>query len=407
MDALVGRVLAELVAEAHLMEPAAVADLLAERARPLGVHGVRIYLADLQQRRLRPLPGGARPAPEALAIDTTLAGRAFQTVSAHHTPMPGTDGRFRLWEPLIDGTERIGVLEFVVDDVGAAMLARYRTLASVAGLIVSSKSAHSDTYDKVRRCQTVTMQAELVWGYMAPPTFATEQVVLSAVLEPAYEVGGDAYDYSLVGDRLHISLFDAVGHDLAAGLITSVAMAACRNTRRSGGDLADIVACADQAIADQFGASRFATALLCDLDLGTGRLTWIPCGHPPPLLIRDNKVVKELFRPPWLPLGLADHFPGAFSAVDGGDWPPPVYDQQLQPGDRLLLYTDGVTEARAADGSLFGPERLGDFIVRNSAFGIPAPETLRRLNNAIVDHQHGDLSDDATTILLEWMPGHP
>ena len=59
-------------------------------------------------------------------------------------------------------------------------------------------------------------------------------------------------------------------------------------------------------IARQFGESRFVTALLCDLDVATGVFSWIPCGHPPPLLIRGNKVIKELARRPQLPLGLAE-----------------------------------------------------------------------------------------------------
>src|SRR5918911_198720 len=106
----------------------------------------------------------------------------------------------------------------------------------------------------------------MVWAFLAPRTFATSEVAVAATLEPAYEVGGDAFDYSLIGDRLQVSIFDAVGHDLAAGLLAGVAMASCRSSRRSGGTLQHIVTRADHAIARQFGHSRFVTALLCDLD---------------------------------------------------------------------------------------------------------------------------------------------
>ena len=105
-------------------------------------------------------------------------------------------------------------------------------------------------------------------------------------LEPAYEAGGDAFDYTLLDDHLHVSIFDALGHDLSAGLTASVGIASCRSTRRAGGSLTAIAARADDAIAGVFGEERFVTAVLCDfLDLATGLLTWIPCGHPPPLLI--------------------------------------------------------------------------------------------------------------------------
>jgi serine phosphatase RsbU (regulator of sigma subunit) len=406
-DGVAGRVFADLLAQAHLMAPGALTGVLAERARPLGVRGVRIYLADLQQRHLHPLPDNAADSPEALPIDSTLAGRAFQTITIHRASTAAAGGGLvQLWVPLVDGTERLGVLELIVEDAGEAMLGRYRTLASLAGLLIASKSVYSDTYARVRRSREVALQAELVWAFLAPMTFATEQVIVSAVLEPAYEVGGDAFDYSLLGEHLHVSLFDAAGHDLAAGLIASVAMASSRATRRSGGGLADIVARADHAIASQFGPSRFATALLCDLNTATGEFTWIPCGHPPPLLIRDNKVIKELFRRPWLPLGIADTPSATATAADAGDLSPPVYTEQLEPRDRILLYTDGVVEGRAR-GSQFGLERLTDFIIRHSASGLSAPEILRRLNHAILDHQHGRLSDDATAVLIEWRPGNP
>jgi hypothetical protein len=77
-DRVAGRVLADLLAQAHLMAPGALAGVLAERARPLGVHGARIYLADLQQRHLHLLPDNAADSPAVLSIDSTLAGRAFR-----------------------------------------------------------------------------------------------------------------------------------------------------------------------------------------------------------------------------------------------------------------------------------------------------------------------------------------
>jgi serine phosphatase RsbU (regulator of sigma subunit) len=256
----------------------------------------------------------------------------------------------------------------------------------------------------------MTLQAEMVWAFMAPRTFATDRFLVTATLEPAYDVGGDSFDYSLIGDRLHVSIFDATGHDLAAGLLASVGMASCRSSRRAGGTLSQIAARADHAIARQFGGNRFVTALLCDLDLATGEFAWIPCGHPPPLLIRGNKVVKELARRPRLPLGLSglDGTPAAdrYGAASGGTYDH-VESERLEPGDRVLLYTDGITEGRAADDSPFGTERLSDFVIRHSNAGTPAPETLRRLTQAITDYQHGKLTDDATIVLLEWMPDRP
>jgi serine phosphatase RsbU (regulator of sigma subunit) len=412
LDAVAGRVAGELLGQSHVMAPSAVTEAIAETARPLGVSGACIYLADLQQVNLRAMPGSAGQFPDILAIDSTTAGRTYKTVSVQHVPDDGDPDSHHVWIPLIDGTERLGVLELVVRDVNDKILPYYQMLASLAGLIIVSKGNYSDTYAQTRRSQKMALQAEMVWAFMAPRTFATERVLVTGILEPAYEVGGDAFDYSLIGDYLHVSIFDAVGHDLAAGLLASVAMASCRSTRRSGGGLPDIVVRAGQAIADQFGdsrvsAPRFVTALLCDLDITTGVFRWIPCGHPPPLLIRDNKVTEELARRPELPLGITEPALAAGRGAQPGQPAPTVYSKQLEPGDRVLLYTDGVTEGRAADGIPFGDQRLADFVIRHCEAGTPAPETMRLLNRAIIDYQDGRLTDDTTTVMLEWMPDHP
>jgi serine phosphatase RsbU (regulator of sigma subunit) len=68
----------------------------------------------------------------------------------------------------------------------------------------------------------------------------------------------------------------------------------------------------------------------------------------------------------------------------------------------VLLYTDGVTEARAPDGTFFGDQRLTDLIIRNLAAGLPAPETMRRVVRALLEHQQGNLSDDASLVLVQW-----
>jgi hypothetical protein len=410
LDAVAGRVITELLERSHLLDPTAIGDQLAEVARPLGVRGVGIYLADVQEQFLRPMPCQAGT-PAELPIDSTIAGRAYRTITVQHLPAADGGDGYRVWIPLVDGTERLGVMQLSVSDVSQPMLGCYRTLASLAGLMFTAKRSYSDEYVQAERRQEMSLQAEMVWAFLPPRTFATERVLVTASLEPAYEVGGDAFDYALIGERLHVSIFDSAGHDLASGLLASVGMASCRSTRRSGGSLADIVVRADHAIASQFGKSRFVTALLCDLDIRTGEFSWIPCGHPPPLLIRGNKVIKELAAPPQLPLGIAhlDSPAGQlmYRGEPYGESAAPVRTEQLQPGDRLMLYTDGVTEGRAADGAPFGTGRLGDFVIRHSSAGTPAPETLRRLNRAIVEYQHGRLSDDATIVLLEWLPDHP
>ncbi|MGH3168334.1 MAG: PP2C family protein-serine/threonine phosphatase [Trebonia sp.] len=398
-----------LLGQSHLMRPADVAGALARAARPLGVSAVQVYLADLQQHHLAPLPPGEDRDARELPIGSTLAGRAYQTVAIQLAPARGdrgADAAYHVWIPLIDGTDRLGVLRLTVTDVSDAMLARYRTLASLAGIVIMAKYGYSDLYAQAQRDQKMALQAELVWACLAPRTFATERVLVSASLEPAYEAGGDAYDYSLLGDHLHVSIFDALGHDLSAGLLASVGLASCRSTRRSGGSLSAMAARADTAIAGFFGEDRYVTALLCDLDLTTGLFTWIPCGHPPPLLIR-GRAVMELDRASQPPLGLGNLYTKRDEGSGDDSALVQLYAEKLEPADRVLLYTDGVTEGRAPDGTPFGLDRLADFIIRHSSALLPAPETMRRLNHAILDYQQGRLRDDATAVLIEWQPEQP
>ena len=133
--------------------------------------------------------------------------------------------------------------------------------------------------------------------------------------------------------------------------------------------------------------------MLLRLDLDTGRVTWISAGHPPPLVIRQGRHGRTLDATPTTPLGV--HL--------GGE--PKVATASLQPGDLLLLYTDGLTEARGADGQMFELHGLTQFIVREASSGAPAPETLRRLRHAVVAAPGTDLRDDATAILVEWRRG--
>src|SRR6202012_5946529 len=248
LDAVAGRVLADLLARSHLLAPEEIGVVLAQAAEPLGVSGAWVYLADLQQRYLHAVPGAAGQRPHRQEIDGSTAGSAYQSASIRIARGRGT-GPGRVWLPLLSGAERRGGLELQVSDVSEPMLTRYQMLASLAALLITSKSGYGDAYSQATRSQPMALQGEMVWAVTGPRTLATGEVLVTATLEPAYDVGGDAFDYSLLGDRLYVSVFDAVGHDVTSGLLTSMAMAACRSTRRSGGSLRDMVARADDAVA--------------------------------------------------------------------------------------------------------------------------------------------------------------
>ncbi|MEV5753286.1 SpoIIE family protein phosphatase [Actinoallomurus sp. NPDC052308] len=97
-----------------------------------------------------------------------------------------------------------------------------------------------------------------------------------------------------MGTAVRMTVLDAAGHDLIAELVACVGLASCRSTRRAGGTLAEIATVADSAIREHSPEWRFMTGLLLNLETETGHLEWVNCGHPPPLLIRKDKVIKEL-----------------------------------------------------------------------------------------------------------------
>jgi serine phosphatase RsbU (regulator of sigma subunit) len=256
-----------------------------------------------------------------------------------------------------------------------------------------SKDQYADSYSLTRRRQPMSPAAEMQWQLLPPLTFVTPRVVIAGLLEPAYEVAGDAFDYALNGDIAHLAVIDPVGHDLTATVLAAVTVGSYRHSRRAGLDLAATYTAADQAIATQFGGERFVTGQLAQLDCVTGQVQWLNAGHPLPLLVRRAKVVDTLACYPVPPLGL-------------GVGQPEIATAALEPADRVLFYTDGVTEGRNLAGEPFGEARLADLLVRETLAGQPAAETMRRLAHAILAHQGRTPRDDATMVFLEW-PGPP
>jgi serine phosphatase RsbU (regulator of sigma subunit) len=394
------RMLAGLVEASHLSTVERLPSLVEEHAAHAGLYDVLIYLADLQQDVLRLLTGrgggeGAEREPAELRIDGTLAGRAFQEVRVLSSAgAVGEVGRW--WVPLLDGTERLGVLRVSVrpDTDGDRAQEDMRYLASVVALMLVSKRSQSDSYARLVRTRPMNVAAEMQWNLLPPLTFAGEKVVIGAVLEPAYELGGDAFDYGLVGESVHLAVFDAMGHDASAGLTANLAVAACRNQRRQGIGLVRVSEGIEEVLIKEFGrGNRFATAILANLNMRTGVFTWVNRGHHPPVVIRGGRWVTTLRCPPAHPLGL------------GLGLPVTLCREQLEPGDRVLLYTDGMIEARDREGREFGLERFVDFIVRHNADDLPVPETLRRLVRSVLKHHDGRLQDDATVLLVEWCDG--
>jgi sigma-B regulation protein RsbU (phosphoserine phosphatase) len=362
--------------------------VLSEAAPFLDAAEISALLIDYGQISLCPLRGtAAAPVP----VESTVAGQAF--VSTRMTRAPAEDGTW-LWLPLLHGAERLGVLQVrtkaVVDDQLSEDL---RTISALVAELIASRRFYGDAVEYTRRRLPMQLAAEIIWNQLPPLTFAVDGTVVTAVLEPCYDVGGDAFDYAANGEILHVALFDTVGHGIGASALTTLTLNTYRNARRSGLTLADTCRSIDKWIRAQFPGS-FVTAVMAEFNTREGMYYRISAGHPAELWLRGGRPLTPPPAPTALPLGLGH-------MLNRG---PRVTEHALEPGDALVLYTDGITEARDAKGELFGLGRLTDFVARDLAARTPAAEMMRRLIHTIVAYEDGDLRDDATAAMLLWKP---
>ncbi|MDP9393682.1 MAG: serine/threonine-protein phosphatase [Actinomycetota bacterium] len=386
--AALDQVTARMLDRSLHMSAEQLAVVLGEEAEAAGARDGVIYLQDFDHRLLLALPGAAAAADR--SIGSGGAGRSFRTDQILQEP----DGAgVRVWAPLGDGGERVGVLGLTLpgplhgrDDEAAV----WRLSRLVAALLVV-KGAYSDTYFFARRRKPMALAAEMQWQLLPPLTLHAPQVSIAGMLSPAYEVGGDCFDYALNGHTLHFAIFDSMGHGLRAAILTAAVVGAYRHARRSRVGLRDKYAIVDEVVQSQFDEEHFATAQMAHLDVSSGVLRWVNAGHPRPLLVRDGSVTGSLRAAPTLPMGL------------GGETPI-VSEERLQPGDRLVLFTDGVIEEHTPAGIELGIGGLTSFLNRVSGLRLPVAETVRLLSEELQRNRVATPADDSTVVLLEWHP---
>lgn len=377
--------LGSLLDRAHVLPPRLVGPLVAQEIHAVGGTEVAVFVQDYDQVHLQPLTGDGLVGQRTL-IDNSLAGRAFATDTPVEENLP--DGSVRMYLPMLDGSDRIGVLSFRLPGVNDADRRLAQRLAGLVADLVVTKSGYTDTFAQARTAQPIGLAAQLLRRSLPPLTMTSPDVELAGALEPAYQVGGDIFDYAMNEHVLHFGVFDAMGHGLEAAMVASVVIAAYRHGRLSGADLPELYAAMDRVVAETF-PGRFATAQIGQLDTQRGELTWINAGHPAPLWVRNGQVVGELTGAVTRPVG----FGGAVARV---------MTARLEPGDRVLVFTDGVIEERLEGGEQFGEARLRHLLEQTSGERLPAAETVRRLSHALMAARYGRTSDDASLLLIEF-----
>jgi serine phosphatase RsbU (regulator of sigma subunit) len=366
--------------------PAVVTSALASA----GVRGAVIYLLDYDETLLLPAPGSASVVAPAVprAVDGSMAGRAC----TRQEMVESEDGGIhRVWVPISQRADCLGVLQLELARVDDDLRRLCADVGVLLGHLLVTAHQYTDVYELLSRRRDMNLAAEMHHEIQPAMSYAGPQVRIAGGIEPAYEVGGDVFDYNLNGDVADFALLDAMGHGLEAALLSFQGVAAYRYGRRRHQSLAEVARTLEETFVRQFGGDRFVTGLLCRLDRRTGAFSCVNAAHQPPLLMRAASIVGELATVPTCPLGLE-----LVCDVE-------VHETTIEPGDSVVLYSDGVVEARSPSGEDFEFGRLQTFLEHEATQKAPAPTAIRHILDEIKQHSAGPLHDDATLVQFDYL----
>ncbi|MGW0333230.1 PP2C family protein-serine/threonine phosphatase [Streptomyces sp. NPDC003011] len=316
-----------------------------------------------------------------IALPGTLYDEVIRTQQLATETKP--DGyAVRVVAPVTNRGDAIGLLElFLPVAPDAAAMREIGETAHALAYIVSANRSFTDVYQWGRRTSPLSLAAEIQHGLL-PSSLACEaaQFSVAGALEPADHVGGDTFDYTIDRDTVQLSVTDAMGHDVDAALLATLAVGALRRARRAGADLVEQARQAHQAMLDH-GRQSYVTGQLLRISLLDGSSEFINAGHPWPLRLREGKV-EQLTVEIDMPFGF--QFPHEYR----------VQRLDLRPGDRLVMLTDGMLERSASGVDLRGLiEGTSDLHPREAA---------RTMIAQVVASNEGHLQDDATIMCLDW-----
>ena len=395
----------------------AVESVTAVLGRTLGASSVSFMVADLSGRGLVRLAHVSRPegydrsdepplaederrdveeSATVLPFDGGPAERAVWTQQVQllapgsEFALPAHPDEWRVLAPVTERGEVIGLLEFILPDrPDDEAIGQVAELAHLLAFVVIANNRHTDLYEWGQRTRPLSLSAEIQHRLLpGPQTLEAGAFTLAGWLEPAAGIAGDTFDFSLARDALHLSMTDAMGHGVAAALSATLCVGSLRNTRTDGATLLEQVVSANRALATHAagsGLEDFVTGLVGRLDLRTGSIQLVNAGHVAPYLARGPKV-SAVELPVDLPLGLF-----ADATYRGTDL-------VLEPGDRLVLVTDGMLERNAAELDL--AEAIAD------TRALHPREAVRVLADRVLAVVDGELADDATVLCVDWHGGH-
>ncbi|MDQ4072143.1 MAG: SpoIIE family protein phosphatase [Actinomycetota bacterium] len=361
--------------------PASVPDqLVAEARRRAGVP-VALYVVDIDGSVLLRL-AGSEDFPPQLAAPLALG------------PEIASEGIDELRERLQSELPGCVVAPMWLRGRATGLLLALRTpeepLAEVAkqgAAALELADGYTDVLNAARRRKETNPSAEVQQSLLPPRLARIAGAEIACSVLPSYEVGGDWIDYVENRDATWLAVADSAGRGPTAAGLGASALAALRSARRSDAELEGAAAAMHAVVVEMGDEGFFVTAVVARWHAPSSTFSWISCGHPPPLLARADGALEELRGERHLPLGLFE----------------PVQDfradeRRLRAGDRVILYSDGISNRRTAGGGWFG--RAG---IERAARAVESPSavsTARSIQEAVVAASEAPMRDDATLLVL-------
>ena len=317
-------------------------------------------------------------------------------------------GFMRQFKTLLQGITHMGQSEaepipedpFTIDEfqnmqlqINQTSLALNRQMDTIRRMEREQMELENQKKEQERMAQELRMAREIQHSslpHIFPPFPDRKEIDLYASMDPARDVGGDFYDFYFVDeDHLCLLIADVSGKGIPAAMFMMVAKRILEEYARQNTSASEILQKTNEAILDGNQAEMFVTVWLGILEISTGRLTAANAGHEYPVLYRRDGAF-ELYK---------DRHGFVIGGLSGVRYK--EYNLQLEPGDKLFVYTDGVPEATAENGEMFGADRMISALNTNAKGSAEA--ILRGVRNAVDAFvEDAEQFDDLTMMCLEY-----
>lgn len=277
--------------------------------------------------------------------------------------------------PLFTKNKTYGVINVINQEGGTSFgnleIETLKTVTQLASIAIENAVYHRQAVEQEKLLEQLRIAGDIQRGLLPQKNPAIEGLDISGVSMPAVNVGGDFFDYiNIAGNNLCVVIGDVAGKGIPAALLMAMTRSMVRSSlQQSENSLDDLprkVQSVNDSLARENLNGKFVTALIYILDLKAMKIHFLSAGHTPLYIFRARDSNFQTFNEGGLPFGILEHEQYQHTVAD------------INPGDILVAYTDGVTEAQGKDGEQFGYQRLEDIIKKN------AGENAQAIRNAII-----------------------